>query len=113
MWAVPFVLLVSVVMLRNVHVTAPGVLWAVLSGAVTSGLGYVIWYAALPGLTSMQAALVQLTVPPLAAAGGAWVLAEPLTRRLSVSGGLILGGVAIALVGKGLLAARPKERPGR
>lgn len=82
------------------HSEPAGIALAVLSGSLTSGLGYVIWYAALPGLSSMQAALVQLSVPAIAAAGGLVLLGEGLTPRLLVSGGLILGGIAVALTGK-------------
>ena len=70
----------------------------VISGAITSGLGYVIWYAALKYLTAMQAALVQLSVPAIAAIGGVILLAEPISIRLITSGALILGGISLALV---------------
>ncbi|HEX2140027.1 MAG TPA: DMT family transporter [Woeseiaceae bacterium] len=77
-----------------------GILLAVLSGALTSGLGYVLWYAALNVLSSMQAALVQLSVPAIAAAGGVLLLAEPLPLRLVVCGTMIIGGICLALVRK-------------
>ena len=92
--------LVAVLMfvsLPSVNVSAGGIALALLSGAVTSGLGYVIWYAALDYLTAMQAALVQLSVPAIAVAGGALLLAEPLTVRLFLSSALILGGISLAL----------------
>jgi drug/metabolite transporter (DMT)-like permease len=73
-----------------------GILLALLSGALTSGLGYTLWYATLPHLTSTTSGVVQLTVPVLAAALGALLLAEPVTLRLGVASGLILGGVAVA-----------------
>lgn len=82
------------------HWSGGGLLLAMLSGALTSGLGYVIWYAALNYLSSMQAALVQLSVPALAAAGGVLLLAEPLSPRLVVCGTLIIGGICVALVRK-------------
>ena len=73
-------------------------LWlAVASGAMTSGLGYVVWYAALRGLTTTQSATVQLTVPVVAAWGGVILLAEPISSRLVIAAGLILGGVALTL----------------
>jgi drug/metabolite transporter (DMT)-like permease len=86
-------------------VTAPaarldGVLLAVASGAVTSGLGYVVWYAALRGLTAMRAALAQLTVPVIAAAGGVLLLGEQLTPRLLLAAVLVLGGIALALTAR-------------
>ncbi len=72
-------------------------LLAVASGAVASGLGYVVWFAALRGLAASSAATVQLSVPVIAAAGGALLLAEPLTPRLAVSAALTLGGIALVL----------------
>ena len=74
-----------------------GILYAVLSGALTSGLGYLVWYAALPSLKATSAATVQLSVPVLAALGGALLLGEPVTLRLVLSSALILGGVALVL----------------
>ena len=73
---------------------------AILSGAITSGVGYVIWYAALKHMKTIQAALVQLSVPAIAAIGGVILLDEALTSRLVLSAGLILGGISIALVRK-------------
>jgi drug/metabolite transporter (DMT)-like permease len=75
-----------------------GVGLAVGSGALASGLGYALWYAALPALGMTRAAVVQLSVPVLAAAGAVLVLGEPLTGRLVVAGGAILSGVALATV---------------
>ncbi len=73
-------------------------LYAVASGVVASGLGYAIWYAVLPSLARTQAAIVQLSVPAIAAAGGVILIAESLTLRLVVSSLAILGGVALALL---------------
>jgi drug/metabolite transporter (DMT)-like permease len=74
-----------------------GAIYAVLSGAVTSGLGYVLWYAALPALRATSAATVQLSVPAIAAIGGAVLLAEPITARLLLSSAAILGGIALTI----------------
>jgi drug/metabolite transporter (DMT)-like permease len=74
-----------------------GALYAVLSGAVTSGLGYVLWYAALPMLRATSAATVQLSVPAIAALGGAVLLAEPVTMRLLVASVAVLGGIALMI----------------
>lgn len=82
--------------LSSVHLTLPGALLAMISGAITSGLGYAIWYAALPGLTAARAALVQLAVPLLAAAGGVLFLREPITAPLVAAAVLIGGGLALA-----------------
>jgi drug/metabolite transporter (DMT)-like permease len=79
--------------------------YAVASGAVASGLGYAIWYAALPALTRTRAAIVQLTVPALAAFGGIVFIGETLTARLVVATVAIIGGIALAL----LTAARRRR----
>lgn len=78
-------------------VDSMGVLYAVLSGAVTSGLGYVLWYAALPALSATAAATIQLSVPAIAALGGAVLLAEPVTARLLLASTAILGGIALTI----------------
>jgi len=96
--AVPLAAAVSAVAASRAVWSIEGVLLAILSGALASGLGYVAWYAALSGLTATRAATVQLAVPMLAAAGGVAFLAERITVRLIVSAALILGGVALALV---------------
>ncbi|MGY3437755.1 MULTISPECIES: DMT family transporter [unclassified Marinovum] len=77
-----------------------GALLAVLSGAVTSGLGYALWYNVLPLLRASTAAVVQLTVPIIAMAGGMVFLAEPLTLRFALAAALVLGGVALSLRAK-------------
>mgnify|MGYP000955662932 CR=1 FL=1 len=74
-----------------------GVICAVLSGALASGVGYAIWYAALPGLTPAQGASVQLSVPVITAIIGAAALAEPVTWRLGLSSVTILGGIALVI----------------
>jgi drug/metabolite transporter (DMT)-like permease len=75
-----------------------GLAYAITSGALASGLGYAVWYAALPSLSRTRAAIVQLTVPAIAAAGGVLLVAEPITGRLALSSAGILGGVALAIV---------------
>ena len=79
--------------------------YAIASGVVASGLGYAIWYTALPHLTRTRAAIVQLTVPAIAAAGGVLLIDEPLTPRLVIATIGIVGGVAMAL-----LAAERRKR---
>lgn len=96
-YAVPMVAIVLGFALKTVHVSPYGVLYAALSGALASGLGYVIWYAALRGLTTTRAATVQLSVPVIAAWSGVAFLAENVSVRLFVAGVLILGGIGIAL----------------
>lgn len=80
------------------HLTLYGALLAVTSGALTSGLGYVIWYRALRSLLPVEAALVQLSVPVLTALAGVWLMGEPLTVRLAISATLILTGIALAVL---------------
>lgn len=98
--ALPLALLVSAATLPHWHADAVGVALALTSGALSSGLGYVIWYAALPGLSAMRAATLQLSVPPLAALGGVWWLGEALTPRLIVASAAILGGIALVLLSR-------------
>lgn len=95
-----------ILLFGNVHVSANGILLAILSGAVTSGLGYVIWYAALKGLTSIQAAMVQLAVPVLAAISGVVILSETLSMRLIISAIMILGGIALAVLSRHIAKKR-------
>lgn len=93
----PFVLAVSALTAARAHVSETGMLLAVASGAIASGCGYVIWYAALRGLSGTRAAVVQLAVPVIAAAAGVALLGEHVTARLVVASAATLGGVAIVL----------------
>jgi len=77
-----------------------GVAYAVASGALASGVGYAVWYTALPGLKTTSAATVQLSVPVMAALGGVVVLGEPVTLRLVAASAAILGGIALVLLQK-------------
>jgi drug/metabolite transporter (DMT)-like permease len=97
-FCIPLVALVSLVFLQDLHLTTQGVLLAILSGGVTSGIGYAIWYEALKGLSAMQAATVQLSVPAIAAIGGVLLLAESVTLRLILASLATLGGVWIVLM---------------
>jgi drug/metabolite transporter (DMT)-like permease len=98
--SVAFIPFVFVATLQSVQLTTTGVVLALLSGVITSGIGYVLWYAAITRLKTIQAALVQLSVPAIAALGGVALLGEPLSRRLIISSGFILGGISIALARK-------------
>jgi drug/metabolite transporter (DMT)-like permease len=95
--SVPMVAAIAAVMLPTISLSPVGIFLALLSGSLASGLGYVLWYAALRGLTTTRAAIVQLAVPLLAAIGGVVLLSEPVTTRLLISGAAILGGVGIAV----------------
>ena len=83
-----------------------GLAYALLSGALASGLGYAVWYSALPGLTAIQGASVQLSVPVLAALCGALLLGEPLAPRLPPATLAVLGGIALILAPRLGRAAR-------
>lgn len=86
-------------------ITLRGVMLACLSGAVTSGLGYALWYSVLPRLDSSIAGLVQLTVPVIAILGGIVLLGEGVSLRLAAAGAVVLGGIAYGL-------AAPQRRIG-
>jgi drug/metabolite transporter (DMT)-like permease len=96
-YCVPLVIVVSLVFLDDFHSSTRGVLLAAASGAIASGCGYVIWYAALRGLSASRAATVQLSVPVIAAFGGVLLLSEDITTRLLIASVATLGGVAIVL----------------
>jgi len=96
--AVPLTVLAGLPMIGRMHVTPSGAVLAVSAGAITSGVGYVIWYAALRGMSATRAATVQTAVPVLAAIGGVIVLSERVTLRLVGAAVLILGGIALAML---------------
>jgi len=98
--AAPMALALSVLLYGRAHASPAGILLALASGALTSGIGYVIWYAALKGLSAIRAAAVQLSVPPIAAFGAVLFLAEPLTPRLAAASAAILGGIALVLASR-------------
>jgi drug/metabolite transporter (DMT)-like permease len=109
--AVPFSLVVWAGGAQAAHAEPTGILLALLSGSLASGIGYVVWYAALRGLSSTRAASVQLSVPVLAAFGGVIFLAEVVTLRLVIASILILGGVALTVIAKELKAERGQGDP--
>lgn len=98
--AVPFAAVLALVFLPSAHIERAGVFYAVLSGALASGAGYVIWYTALSGLKAASAATVQLSVPVLTAAGGILLLGEPLSLRFLLASGAVLGGIALVVLEK-------------
>ncbi|HEX5110337.1 MAG TPA: DMT family transporter [Vicinamibacterales bacterium] len=97
--AVPLIALTALAVPQRIDVEPRGLALAVTSGVVATGLGYVVWYAALRGLSAMRASVVQLAVPLLAAIGGVLLLTETITARLVVSTVLVLGGIAMAIAG--------------
>jgi drug/metabolite transporter (DMT)-like permease len=109
--ALPFALVVSVLAFGTsgpAHATTRGVACAVASGALASGIGYSLWYAALAELTATRAGIVQLSVPVVAAVGGVMLLGEHPTSRLAIASCAILGGIALAT----LNASRGPSAPG-
>ena len=95
--AVPFALLPLIGVWPHAHWTWPGTGVAIASGALASGVGYALWYRALPRLTATRAAAVQLAVPAIAALGGVLFLGERLSTRLVLAAALILGGIGLTL----------------
>lgn len=110
--AVPFALVLALALWRERSVDGTGMTYAIASGALASGMGYVIWYAALPRLQPTSAAIVQLSVPLLAAAGGVIMLGEAVTLRLVLASVAILGGIALVTTraGQRLDAAARQRR---
>ncbi|HKT97915.1 MAG TPA: DMT family transporter [Paraburkholderia sp.] len=103
--AAPMALVLSLLLHSRFHAGPAGIALAITSGAVTSGIGYVIWYEALKGLSAMRAATVQLSVPPIAAFGAVLLLSEEITMRLVLASAAILGGIAM------VLARRTQSKP--
>jgi drug/metabolite transporter (DMT)-like permease len=96
--AVPLAVALSIAFLTWAHIDRAGAGYAVLSGALASALGYVIWYSALPGLKAASAATVQLSVPVFAATAGIFLLGEPLTLRFLLASIAVLGGIALVVM---------------
>lgn len=103
---VPMILLLAIPFLSQIHLSNKGIILAILSGAIASGIGYSVWYAVLKHHTSTRAAILQLAVPALAALGGVIFLAESLSMRLILASCLILGGIALAITGKSQYSER-------
>jgi drug/metabolite transporter (DMT)-like permease len=95
--AAPLALVASAATFPWAHYDGWGAALAVMSGVFASGMGYVIWYAALPGLTATRASAVQLSVPAIAATGGVLLLDETLSLRLVLASTAILGGIALVI----------------
>ena len=98
--AVPPALALALLMHAQRSLDGAGLACALVSGALTSGLGYVVWYAVMPRLRAATAATVQLSVPVIAAAGGLALLGETMSLRLAVSAAAVLGGIALVIAGK-------------
>lgn len=99
--AVPFAVGMSVLGLTSVQFDLQGLAYAVCSGALTSGFGYAIWYSVLPYLRATTAAIVQLSVPVIAAFGAVVLLNEALSPRLGLASVAVLGGIGLVLYWRG------------
>src|SRR5439155_26353225 len=97
MRSLPFTVVLSLAFVGSFQIDQAGVAYAIVSGPITSGLGYVLWYAALPSLKATSAATVQLSVPAIAALGGVALLSETMSPRLLVASAAILGGIALTI----------------
>jgi len=98
--AVPMMLLASIPFANQLSIDISGVICAIASGTIASGVGYAIWYAALRSLSSFQAASIQLSVPVLASLAGVLILNESLTTRLALTSLAVLGGIGLILSDK-------------
>ena len=98
--AVPVAAALNLFTVNAASLDHAGIGYAVLSGALASGIGYAIWYTALPALKATQASIVQLSVPVIAALGGIAFLGETLTLRLALASAAILGGIALVILEK-------------
>lgn len=96
----PLALALALVAWPALHLSAAGVVLAVLSGALASGIGYTVWYMALEGLSATEAAVVQLLVPVLAALGGVVLVSETISLRLLVAATMILGGILAVIAAR-------------
>ncbi len=94
--AAPIAIAVMLLWPDVLNASPKGIVLATVSGAVTSGLGYALWYSVLPRLQASAAAVAQLTVPVIAFGGGSLLLGEPLTLRFALATCLVLGGVALS-----------------
>lgn len=95
---VPITVVLSLLMMRHINWDGAGVWYAITSGALTSGIGYAIWYKALPALKATQAATVQLSVPVIAAVGGIILLNESISLRLILASIAIISGIALVIL---------------
>jgi drug/metabolite transporter (DMT)-like permease len=98
--SVPMVVIATIPFVSRLNLSTRGVILAILSGAIASGVGYTAWYAVLKHHTSTRAAVLQLAVPMIAAFGGVMLLSEGMTNRLLIAAALILGGIGMTIFGR-------------
>ena len=109
--SLPFAAVTSAVMIRQVRFDSLGITYAIISGAITSGLGYVIWYTVLPQIKASSAAVVQLSAPVLVATGGILLLGEPISLRYIIASLAVLGGIFLVIIEKQSELATGRVRP--
>jgi len=104
--SIPFVIVLGLFFFHDVHITRQGIILAAISGSITSGIGYTLWYIALRGLSATQAAVVQLSVPVIAGFGGVVFVSEQISLRLTLSALLTLGGILMVILGRNAKTAK-------
>ncbi len=111
--SIPFVVLACIPFISKLNVTPNGIILAIISGSLASGVGYAVWYAALKYHSATRAAVLQLSVPLIAAAGGVLLISESISIRLPIAGFLILGGILLTILGRphaAIPSAQPRTR---
>ncbi len=103
----PLIAILGIIFISNAHLTPRGIALAIMSGALASGIGYTIWYIALGGLSATVASVAQLLVPVLAALGGVIFVSETLTLHFVLTATLILGGIALVVLGRNRIPQNP------
>lgn len=98
--SIAMIVIAAIPFFSQIDLSTRGIVLAVLSGAIASGVGYTVWYAALKHHTATRAAVLQLSVPVIAAFGGVLLLSEEMTRRLLIAAVFILGGVGLTIAGR-------------
>jgi drug/metabolite transporter (DMT)-like permease len=97
---VPMIILISIPLLSQLSLSTRGIVLAVLSGTIASGIGYTAWYVVLKYHSATRAAVLQLSVPIIAAVGGVLLLSEVADLRLLIAGILVLGGIGLTIAGR-------------
>lgn len=103
MRTLPFIAILLLVTIQNANLSQAGIMLAVMSGAIASGVGYSVWYFAIRGLSVTQAAAVQLLVPIIAAIGGVLFANEVVSQRLVIASFMVLGGIMLLVLGRSYL----------
>ena len=103
---IPLVALLTLFTFKQASLSLEGIVLALISGVITSGIGYTIWYVALRNLSSTQAAVLQLSVPVIAAGGGVLFVSEAITQRLMIASLLVLGGILLVIISKSTYVRR-------